>query len=167
MSDKTPAKAAPQEKKVELDKYGRTAARPTDQEKLRYWFLSVDADCPDDLVVNAGSQSIMLGAKGDPKVSADPERIDVGDRRQGPYYVKLITMGAGRGLVRVRDLSLERVRQLEKDRKIRTGELPQPWIEAARRRAAQGQTDEISEPAGSKVEALNRLQQAALGIRVD
>lgn len=111
--------------------------KPTDPVKLLYWWQPTDADCPDDVVINAGSSSIVIGAQA--FVPEDSPRMDIGDRRQGSYYTKQSSAVYARGVTKLKDLSIERVRQLDKIRRVRSGEEPADWIKAARARSAAGE----------------------------
>jgi hypothetical protein len=111
--------------------------KPADPNKLLYWWQPTDQDVPDDLVINAGASPMIIGAQA--FVPEDSPRLDVGDRRQGKYYIQQIGTGAMKGVSRVKDLSIERVRQLDKVRRVRLGEEPADWIKAARARSAAGE----------------------------
>jgi len=118
--------------------------------------------CPDDLVVNAGSGPIIIGAAA--SVPEDSPRLDMGDRRSGPYYVKLLGLHGMTGLQRVKLVSMKRLGELEKVRKQRTGEMPADWIVEARQKAAKGGG---AVPLDNPREALTPLQKAALGMAPD
>lgn len=120
--------------------------------------------CPDDLVLNAGVQTIFIGgADGDKRMSigSDAPRMDPGDRRQGAYYADLIRKGICPGLQLVKRVSLARLADLEKQRQIREGERPADWILKARARSAKG---EGPMPFSDKRSAMTELQQAAGGM---
>lgn len=112
--------------------------KPVDSpEKLLYWWQPTDEDCPTNIVVNASPRPIIIGAMA--FVPNDSPRLDIGDRRQGDYYVKEMTNKPQLGLTRLVDLSPERVRELDKKRRIRLGEEPADWIKAARARSERGE----------------------------
>lgn len=121
--------------------------------------------CPEDVVVNAGVQSVILGAPGAKDegkgIGQDSPRIDVGDRRQGKYYVDLIRRGAVSGLQQVRRVSVERLAELEKQRQIREGIRPADWILKQRAKAAAG---EQPAPFADRSTAMSELQRAAYGV---
>ena len=110
--------------------------KPTDPVKLLYWWQPTDADCPEDLVINAGSRPIIVGAAA--FVPEDSPRMDVGDRRQGKYYTQHLGTTLGLGTARIKDLSVERMRQLDKIRRVRNGDEPADWIKSARARSERG-----------------------------
>jgi hypothetical protein len=154
------------EKVEKLDTYGRPPLPPdTPENKLErlYWWLPTDKDCPTDLVINAGNRPVIVGAQA--QVPSDSPRMDMGDRRQGAFYVQqLVAQGTGYGVIRLAELSLERARQLERDRKIRVGILPPPWVERVREKAAKGEAPSgVAEP--SEVLA-SRLTRAASGLDI-
>lgn len=109
--------------------------------------------CPNDIVVNAGVRPLILQALR--AVPEDNPRIDVGDRRQGAYYINLSHDSTGLGIARLLDISMVRVLELEKIRQIRTGERPQDWqIEAAKKL---GTTPNAP---NNKVDAMDALARA-------
>jgi hypothetical protein len=120
--------------------------------------------CPEDIVLNAGVQTIFIGgADGDKRMSigSDAPRMDPGDRRQGAYYADLIRKGICPGLQQVKRVSLARLADLEKTRQIREGERPADWILKARARSAEGKGPM---PFMDKRTAMTELQQAAGGL---
>ncbi len=117
--------------------------------------------CPADIVINASTRPIIIGADGVEEVAQDPPRVDVGDRRQGAYYTKQIGLPVMLGLMRVRDVPLARLMELEKIRQVRTGERPPDWVIEARRRAERGEDP----PAFSdKKTAMSELERAVRGL---
>jgi hypothetical protein len=89
--------------------------------------------CPNDLVVNAGVRPLILQALA--RIPNDNPRIDVGDRRRGPYYVGLAAESSGGlGIARLLDIDMKRAAELEKSRQVRTGERPADWqVEAMKK----------------------------------
>jgi hypothetical protein len=117
--------------------------------------------CPDDIVINAGVQTLFIGGAGGDKpmsIGADPPRMDVGDRRRGPYYLDLCRKGIMPGLQQVKRVAIARLADLEKTRQIREGERPADWILKARARAQKGEGPAIF---SDKRTAMTELQQAA------
>lgn len=82
--------------------------------------------CPEDIYINASNRSIIIAALAN--VPKDQARIDVGDRRQGPYYNDVINLPVGLGLQRVKCIQPTRLKELEKIRAQRTGEEPADWV---------------------------------------
>lgn len=82
--------------------------------------------CPDDLVINASNRPLLVAALAD--VPKDQARIDVGDRRQGKYYLSVINLPVGLGLQRVKLINPARLRDLEKIRATRTGDDVADWV---------------------------------------
>ena len=120
--------------------------------------------CPDDLVINAGSQTLFIGgANGERTVGigGDPPRVDPGDRRRGLYYFDLVSKGLLSGLQQVKKVPLVRLAELEKTRQIRTGERPADWILKARARSDEGKGPPVFE---DKRTAMSELQRAATGV---
>lgn len=99
------------------------------QIKKMYTYDGTEDDCPDDLVVNAGNQTLIVGAM--QQLPYDNPRIDPGDRRQGDYYLKLAAHPDFNGLQRVRGLPLDRLAELERTRKLRSGDEPEDWVKEA------------------------------------
>ena len=119
---------------------------------------------PDDLVINAGSQTLFIGgANGERTVGigGDPPRVDPGDRRRGLYYFDLVSKGLLSGLQQVKKVPLVRLAELEKTRQIRTGERPADWILKARARSDEGKGPPVFE---DKRTAMSELQRAATGV---
>jgi hypothetical protein len=120
--------------------------------------------CPDDLVINAGVQTLFIGgASGDKPLSigSDAPRLDPGDRRRGAYYLDLCKKGIMPGLQFVKRVALARLADLEKTRQIREGERPADWILKARARSQKGEGPAIFE---DKRTAMTELQRAVGGI---
>lgn len=139
------------------------AAKPVEKGKPFPQCVNKPGCCPGDILVNASQRSIILS--GSAKIpTTDPLRIDPGDRRQGQCYIELTTCAIVLGLQRVRDLPMERLRELEKTRQIRTGERPQDWILEARRRSERGESPPTLEDGKS---ALTSLQRASSGLSAD
>jgi len=117
--------------------------------------------CPGDIIINASSRTVMVAAEGVPAVKQDNPRIDVGDRRQGAYYVEQINQPINLGLARVVDLPLARLLELDKVRQVRTGDRAPDWVLKARKRAAEGR---VPPPISDKTVAMGELERAAQGI---
>jgi len=120
--------------------------------------------CPDDLIVNAGVQSFIIGAPGEKDdgrgIGADSPRLDVGDRRMGQYYLDLVRRGLTAGLQQVKKVALSRLSDLEKTRQIRMGERPADWILKQRAKSARG---EGPTPYEDKNAAMSDIQRAVYG----
>lgn len=114
----------------------------SETEKSIYDWNGQEDDCPADIVVCAGQRPLILQAEAYPDVRKDSPRIEPGDRRQGPYYLKLMKLEVGTALQPLKGMKLERVLELEKIRQIRTGDRPADWVLEARERAAKGHDPE-------------------------
>lgn len=117
--------------------------------------------CPGDIVINASSRTVMVAAEGVPAVKVDNPRIDVGDRRQGPYYVHQIHQPINLGLARVVDLPVARLLELDKVRQVRTGDRAPDWVLQARKKAAEGR---VPPALNDKTTAMSELERAAKGL---
>lgn len=139
----------------------KKTGKPILQTPKPFRCINVEGCCPDDVIVNAGISPLIVGAQA--KVPDDSPRIDVGDRRQGPYYVSLLSVPGMVGLQPLKRVPLKRAGELEKIRKQRNGDLPQDWIVEARKRAADGGGPSPLDPRTE----LTPLQKAALGLAPD
>jgi len=115
------------------------------------------SNAPENVVVNIGEQILMIAA---PHAVNDPDRMEVGDRRRGAYYVECI--GKMPGLMRLCQVDEARLAAVQKTRDIRVGLREPDWVVAQRK---------ISADRGEKVPApydagagLTPLQRAAKGI---
>jgi hypothetical protein len=90
------------------------------------------SDAPDDVIVNIGTTSVMVAA---PHAVNDPQRVEVGDRRRGAYY--LTVLGKLPGMMRFRDVDPTRLDAVNKIRDIRIGKREDDWIVAARKKSAE------------------------------
>ena len=89
-------------------------------------------DAPPDVVINVGNTAIMVAA---PHAVNDPQRMDVGDRRRGAYY--LTVLGKLPGLMPLQQVDPHRLEAVNKIRDIRIGKREEDWITAARKRSAE------------------------------
>lgn len=85
-------------------------------------------EAPKDVVINIGSSSLLVAA---PHAVNDPQRMEVGDRRRGAYYLDLI--GKMPGLMPLHRVDEARVKAVNKIRDIRVGNLPPDWVAKQRR----------------------------------
>jgi hypothetical protein len=90
------------------------------------------SDAPDDVVINIGTGPVMVAA---PHAVNDPQRIEVGDRRRGAYYLSVLGRLPGMMLFRLVDVN--RLETVNKIRDIRIGKREEDWIVAARKRSAE------------------------------
>lgn len=110
--------------------YRDTSKPQTEAEiKRMYEWDGTEKDCPTDLVVNAGNQTLIVGAM--QQLPFDNPRIDPGDRRRGDYYLKLASHPDFNGLQRVNSLGVDRLADLERTRKLRSGDEPEDWVKEA------------------------------------
>jgi hypothetical protein len=120
--------------------------------------------CPEDIVINAGIQPVIIGAPGEKSdgrgIGQDSPRMDIGDRRQGDYYLGLARSGQMPGLQQVKKVSFPRLQELEKTRQIRVGERPADWILKQRAKSARG---EGPTPFEDKHTAMSEIQKAVYG----
>jgi|GEM_PF-5519759 len=100
-----------------------------DETQAMYEWKGDEPNCPDDLVVNAGNQTLVVAAP--QQIPYDNPRVDPGDRRRGDYYVRLAKNPDFNGLQRVKDLPQDRLAELSMQRKLRTGEEPPEWAKEA------------------------------------
>jgi hypothetical protein len=141
----------------------RGAEKPTDPVKLLNWWLPTDPDCPEDVIVNASTRPLIIGAPA--AIPNDSPRLDVGDRRQGQYYVRQISAAINLGIQRVKDLSIERVRELEKIRQIRSGERPPDWVLEQRKRSEEQKfSGDPKNESETRSLTMSPLQRAAAGL---
>ena len=131
--------------------------------KTVYDWTGFEDDCPLDIVVLTGTRPLIIQAEAFPDARDDSPRVEQGDRRQGPYYVKLMRADIGTGLQRISEVAqskggAEKIIQLEKVRQIRTGDRPADWVLEARARAAAGHDPATSE---NIHDAMTRLSIAA------
>ncbi len=139
---------------------GSAATAPV-KKSINEW-TNEDKDCPLDLVINAGTAPVILGAVAQTEMRGDAQRIDVGDRRQGAYYVQQVARGVGIALVK--SVPKKRLLELEKIRAIRTGDRAADWILEAREKAKDGKGPSVLE---DRQTAMTELQRAASGQRPD
>lgn len=110
----------------------RDTQKPMSESEIQdmYRWTGREPDCPDDLVVNASNQTMIVSAQ--QQLPYDNPRIDPGDRRRGDYYVRLKSRHSDfSGLQRVKDLPIERLVELEQQRKLRSGDEPADWVKEA------------------------------------
>lgn len=96
---------------------------------LLYKWSGSEKDCPDDLVVNASNRPLIIAAQA--FIPQDMAKILPGDRRQGDYYVYAMTVPGGQGLQRLKNVPLARRVELEKIRRLRTGDAYPEWVREA------------------------------------
>ena len=72
-----------------------------------YLWDGTEENCPEDLVVNAGNQTLIISAQA--QLPYDNPRIDVGDRRRGDYYIVLHKNPDFNGLQKVSSMTVERL----------------------------------------------------------
>ena len=114
-------------------------------------------NAPDDLVVNIGRMNLMIGAQ---HATTDPQRMDVGDRRRGAYYLTLINKLPG--IQRVKDVTAERLAEVEKIRRQREGLEMEDWKKQAHARSQQNPTGPA--PIMPASAAMSPLARAAQGL---
>lgn len=135
----------------------KAAVEPTTSSLDPDLYKYIPANAPDDVVVNIGRMDLMVGAQ---HATTDPQRIAVGDRRRGPYYLTLINTLPG--LQRLKDVSDQRLKQVDKIRRQRNGEEMQDWEKAAH---AKSKTQPDGPPPMLPSHAaLTPLQRAAQGL---
>lgn len=115
-------------------------------------------NAPEDVVINVGNSDLMVSA---PAAVNDPQRIEVGDRRRGAYYLTLTSQMPG--LLRLRDVDKGRLEQVNKIRRIRIGEEPEDWIKEARKRSGEPGATQPRVPYNPHSD-MTPLQRAAKGI---
>jgi len=135
---------------------GEALATSQDDEKL-YEYTNEDA--PEDVVINIGNQSLMISA---PHTLNDPHRLEVGDRRRGPYYI-IECVGKMPGLMPLYRVDAKRLGQVNKIRRIRVGDEEEDWIKAARLRSIEVGAEQPPAPKPASAH-LTPLQRAARGI---
>jgi hypothetical protein len=90
------------------------------------------SDAPDDVVINIGTGPVMIAA---PHAVNDPQRIEVGDRRRGAYYLSVL--GRLPGMMPLKQVDVNRLEAVNKIRDIRIGKREEDWIIAARKKSAE------------------------------
>ncbi len=119
----------------------------------------IPKNAPEDVVINAGQSPLMVVA---PHAVNDPQRIEVGDRRRGPYYVECLGQPTMIGLMQLQRVDEKRLEQVNKIRRIRVGEEEPDWVKDARRRS--GEQPNGPPPVLPGGHGLTPLQRAARGI---
>jgi hypothetical protein len=94
-----------------------------------YMWKGDEEDCPDDLYVNASTQPIIIGAQA--QIPFDNGKIMPGDRVMGAYYGECARVPMFTGLMQVKKVPMERLVELERMRKLRTGDEPEEWVKEA------------------------------------
>ena len=94
--------------------------------------------------------------------TTDPQRIGVGDRRRGPYYLTLLGTPCMQGLQQLRRVDAKRLAEVDKVRRQRVGLEMEDWKKAAHARS-------VEQPGGPppilpSTAALTPLQRAAQGL---
>ncbi len=92
----------------------------------------VPENAPKDVVINIGTSNLLVIA---PHAVNDPQRMEVGDRRRGAYY--LTCVGKMPGLMPLHRVDMPRVEAVNKIRDIRVGNREDDWIVTQRRISAQ------------------------------
>lgn len=116
-------------------------------------------DAPADVVINVGRMDLMVGAQ---HATSDPQRVGVGDRRRGPYYLTLIDTPCMIGLQRLKDVDKKRLEVVNKLRRQRVGEEMEDWKKKVHARSVE-QPDGPPPMLPSQA-ALTPLQRAAQGL---
>lgn len=98
-----------------------------DEAKAIYEWTGQEADCPEHLYVNAMAAPIIVGSTA--QLPFDQPRIFPGDRVCGGFYAEVARLNTG--LISIRKLSRERIAELDKMRRLRTGDAPPPWVTEA------------------------------------
>lgn len=94
-----------------------------------YTWTGEEPDCPAHLYVNAGKQPIIIGAQA--QIPFDSGKILPGDRVCGSYYGEVASLPMFTGLMPLRKIPMARRVELERMRKLRTGDEPAPWVQEA------------------------------------
>ena len=89
-----------------------------------------EKDAPEDVVINVGGSDLLVAA---PASVNDPQRIEIGDRRRGSYYLTLVANMPG--LLPLRQVDAARLAAVNKIRNIRIGVEVEDWIKEARKRS--------------------------------
>jgi hypothetical protein len=116
-------------------------------------------DSPEDVVINVGNSDLIVAA---PASVNDPQRIEVGDRRRGEYYLSLVPHMPG--LLPLRQVDLKRLAQVNHKRAIRIGEDVEDWIKEARRRSAESDAGVRHNVPYNPHSDMTPLQRASKGI---
>jgi len=126
-------------------------ARPMspEEEQALYLWSGDEDDCPDNLYVNAGAQPLIIGAQA--RVPFDNTKIMPGDRAMGSFYDEVARNPMFTGLMRLKDLPIQRRVELAQQRKLRLGEEPPQWVKDAWGKLPKEARDEIEKTSG-KVE---------------
>lgn len=116
-------------------------------------------DAPEDVVINVGQAPLMIVA---PHAVNDPQRVEVGDRRRGAYYLECLGQPTMLGLMQLKCVDKLRLEQVNKIRRIRVGEEEEDWVKEARRRS--GEQPNGPPPVLPGGHGLTPLQRAARGL---
>ena len=100
-----------------------------EEERALYLWSGDEKDCPDDLFINASNQGIIIGAQAKPPY--DKPKILPGDRVMGAYYGEIAKTPMFTGLIPLKRVPMARRVELEKMRKLRTGDEPDEWVKEA------------------------------------
>lgn len=123
-----------------------------------YKYTSENA--PEDVVINVGQAPLMIVA---PHAVNDPQRVEVGDRRRGAYYLEeCLGLPTMLGLMQLKRVDKNRLEQVNKIRRIRVGEEEPDWVKEARRRS--GEQPDGPPPVLPGGHGLTPLQRAARGL---
>jgi len=116
-------------------------------------------DAPLDVVINVGNSDLMVSA---PAAVNDPQRIEVGDRRRGAYYLTLVDRMPG--MLQLCKVDPKRLAAVNKKRNIRIGIEDEDWIKEARRRSADADSGIRQNIPYNPHSDMTPLQRAAKGI---
>jgi hypothetical protein len=107
-------------------------AEPTQSNDDTRLYEYTNKDAPSDVVINIGNTSVMVAA---PHAVNDPQRVEVGDRRRGAYYLTML--GKLPGLMPLKQVDDVRLEAVNKIRDLRIGAREPDWVTAARKRSAE------------------------------
>jgi len=117
-------------------------------------------DAPADVVINVGTSPLMVIA---PHAVNDPNRMEVGDRRRGAYYLTCIGKPVMTGLMLLQKVDVKRLAQVNKIRDIRVGNREPDWVVEARKRS-EDKGEDVPAPYVNPHDQLTPLQRAAKGV---
>lgn len=110
----------------------RRQAEPTMSADDTQLYTYTPADTPDDVVINVGTSPVLVAA---PHATGDPQRIEVGDRRRGAYYMTCLARLPG--LMQLKRVDMKRLEAVNKLRDIRIGKREPDWVMNARKKSAE------------------------------
>lgn len=143
---------------IESNQGGVAAPKITSSKDDPELYNYTNENAPEDVVINVGNSDLMVAA---PAAVNDPQRIEVGDRRRGPYYLTLVSTMPG--LLPLRQVDTNRLEAVNKKRRIRIGQEEEDWIKEARRRSGERGATQPPVPYNPHSD-MTPLQRAAKGI---